>query len=157
MLLTTPPPAFCTKLFLIIFCQLSKYTYPIALGPASLSHEEVERRFNDELVTLRDASCPENMFYSKIHGKDVRMHGELIVSLMDQPERRGMNYMMAGNSIYAARWGYTINLQEVHKKLVPCDECKTKIFRELHLTCPRTIQRVLTTQAELAQDPALQG
>lgn len=60
---------------------------------------------------------------------DMRVHVELICSMMDQPERRGSNYMMGGNSIYGARWGYSINLQAVLKKLVPCATCQERLFR----------------------------
>jgi hypothetical protein len=47
---------------------------------------------------------------------------------MDQPERRGTNCMMGGNSSCGARWGYSINLQEVHSRLVPCQRCQEKSF-----------------------------
>lgn len=107
----------------------AQYTYPIALGPAGVSHEEVETHFNRELNELSDPTRKDNVFYSKIHQQDVRVHVELVVSLMDQPERRGTNCMMGGNSIYAARWGYRCNLQERHHLLSPCESCKTRISR----------------------------
>lgn len=107
---------------------MSKFTYPIALGPANVSHEEIERRFALELRELADTKRADNVMYSKIHGKDVRVHAELVCSLMDQPERRGANYLLGGNSLYGARWGYSINLQEIHHLLVPCDSCKKKLL-----------------------------
>jgi hypothetical protein len=47
---------------------------------------------------------------------------------MDQPERRGANYMLAGNSLNGARWGYTINLQAIQDRLVPCKKCEQQLF-----------------------------
>jgi hypothetical protein len=37
--------------------------------------------------------------------------------------------MLAGNSIYGARWGYSINLNEIHHKLVPCGACQGMLFQ----------------------------
>ena len=107
---------------------VSKFTYPIALGPAALSHETVEKRFSQELDELADCRRQNNIFYSKIHKKDIRVHVELICSLMDQPERRGTNSMLGGNAIYGARWGYTCNLQEIHHRLTPCAACRDKLI-----------------------------
>jgi hypothetical protein len=47
---------------------------------------------------------------------------------MDQPERRGSNNMIAGNSLYGARWAYSINIQQVWRKLVPCQACEKSIL-----------------------------
>ena len=106
----------------------NKFTYPIALGSASASHEEVEQRFSAELAELQDPTDIRNVFYSKIHKKDVRVHAVLTCSLMDQPERRGSNCMIGGNSLYGARWAYSINLQQVWRKLVPCQACEKLIL-----------------------------
>jgi hypothetical protein len=35
--------------------------------------------------------------------------------------------MIGGNSIYGARWGYSVNLQEIHSRLVPCTACHKEI------------------------------
>ena len=106
----------------------SKFTYPIALGPSDVGHEEVEARLARELRELSDPSDDRNVMYSKIHQCDVRVHAVLSCSLMDQPERRGANYMMAGNSLHGARWGYTVNLKEIKGRLVPCKRCEKKLF-----------------------------
>jgi hypothetical protein len=88
----------------------------------------VEELFSNELQELRDPSCEKNVFYSKIHGRDICVHGELICSLMDQPKHRGANSMVGGNSLYGVRWGYSVNLQEIHLRLVPCGECQEKLL-----------------------------
>lgn len=98
------------------------------MGSASVSHEEVEERFSAELAELGDPTNIRNFFYSKIHRKDVRVHAVLRCSLMDQPERRGSNCMIGGNSLYGARWAHSINLQQVWRKLVPCQACEKLIL-----------------------------
>jgi hypothetical protein len=108
----------------------SKFTYPIALGPAEAIHEEVEKRLATELRELSDPSDDRNVMYSKIHQCDIRVHVVLSCSLMDQPERRGANYMLAGNSLNGARWGYTVNLKEIKDRLVPCKRCEKKLFQK---------------------------
>jgi hypothetical protein len=95
---------------------MNQYTYPIALGASSANHKEIEKRFATELEELRDPENSGNVFYSKIHDTNVRVHAVLTCSLMDQPEQRGSSGMMAGNSLYAARWVYSIDLQGVWKK-----------------------------------------
>jgi hypothetical protein len=108
--------------------MLQQFTYPIALGPSGVPHNKVEKRFSDELNQLSDPTRGDNRFYSKIHGRDIRVHAVLMCSLMDQPERRGTNYMVGGNGLYGARWGYSINLQEIKDRLVPCIACHKKII-----------------------------
>lgn len=115
---------------LLFLFVTNKYTYPIALGSSSANHEEVEKRLATELDELRNPGNTANVFYSKIHNADVRVHAVITCSLMDQPERRGSNGMMAGNSLYAARWGYSINLQAVCKKIVPCETCETLLLEK---------------------------
>jgi hypothetical protein len=106
-----------------------KYTYLITIGPSGISHEEVEKLLRNELLELCDHESDHNFFFSKIHGRDIRVHAEIICSLMDQPERRGANFMVGGNSLYGARWGYSVNLQEIHSRLVPCLACQNEIFQ----------------------------
>ena len=105
------------------------YTYPLALGPSTGDHDIVERRFRDELLALSDPGNNNNVFYSGLHKKFVRVHVELLVSLMDQPERRAANYLTRGNSKFGARWGYSISLESVKDVLVPCSNCSTKLLR----------------------------
>jgi hypothetical protein len=54
---------------------------------------------------------------------DVRVHAELNVSSMDQPERRGSNYIMLGGGTYTSRWRHSANLSHVSANLQACDDC----------------------------------
>ena len=73
-------------------------TYPISIGLKSSTHDIVERQFLNECKDL--ATGVGNQFYSTHKKRNVYVHFEIIASLGDQPERRSMNYMMLGNSIY---------------------------------------------------------
>ena len=43
------------------------------------------------------------LFYSKVLNKNVNVHFEVIISLGDQPERRDINYIMNGNSLFSLK------------------------------------------------------
>jgi hypothetical protein len=104
------------------------YTYPVAVGHGKTSHEEVECRFKKELVELGDMDT-KKLFYSKIHGRIVKVIVILVASLMDQPERRSANFMMGGNSTFCARWGFSVNLKELAHRIIPCERCQEELYR----------------------------
>ena len=103
-----------------------EYTYPIALGLSSGDHEVVETEFKNDLLELSDPNCTTNMFYYGKVKEFVRVHVELLVSLMDQPERRSATFLARGNSNLGARWGYSVSLNDVQHTLVPCTVCTAK-------------------------------
>ena len=105
-----------------------EYTYPVALGLSSGNRDVVESKFRDELLELSDATCLKNVFYSATHKGFIRVHVELLVSLMDQPERRSATSISRGNSNVASRWGYSVSLNDVQHKLVPCSDCAKKLL-----------------------------
>ncbi len=104
-----------------------EYTYPIAVMRSTLTHEEVKRLFVDKLTKL--ANNTEGQLFQ--HGpskKNVRVHAELNVSLMDQPERRGSNYVMLGGGTYASHWRHLANLSHVSANLQACDDCLANVL-----------------------------
>lgn len=101
-------------------------TYPIAMGEKGEDHTLVEEKFAIELLELSSADHSP-LIYSKANGGMVRVHVEMCASLMDQPERRSANFLMAGNGVYAARWGYAMNLLAISKVLPACDTCFKKM------------------------------
>ena len=103
-------------------------TYVIAIGRSSSSHESVEKRFNAEMLQLRSGS--NNVFFSKLHGKYVRVHVEVFVSLQDQPEKRQSIYVAMGNSLQTPRWGYSANLSQVASVIPSCDQCHSVMLRD---------------------------
>jgi hypothetical protein len=72
-------------------------TFPIALGKKGHSHEAIELKFAEELQILQSGNCS---MYSKAYGYVVPIYLELLVSLQDQPEWRGMNHLMLGSGKY---------------------------------------------------------
>jgi len=63
------------------------------------------------------------MFYHGGMKKDVFVHLELFVSLMDQPERRSANYIMLGTSTFSARWGHAGDFASVASGIPACTTC----------------------------------
>ena len=53
----------------------------------------------------------------------VMVHFEIICSLRDQPERRSINYIMNGNSLYCPRYGYAYSYSEIIDSIPSCEEC----------------------------------
>ena len=106
------------------------HTYIVAVGPQHVNHECVERRIAKDLRILsgREAGVPAPRFYSKKHGGIVVPHLELISSLADQPMRRFLNGLIAGNGTYGARFGMSIDLAYVLDQVAPCDVCLQKML-----------------------------
>jgi hypothetical protein len=103
------------------------YTYPVALGSATANHDIVEEWFREDLQELSNPQAT-NRFYSGFHKDFVRVHVELVTSLMDQPERRAAVHLTRGNSIFGRRWGYSMQLEKCKDQLVPCDTCSCRLF-----------------------------
>ena len=75
--------------------------------------------------------APTPKFYSKKHGGVLTVHLELISSLADQPMRRFMNGLIAGNGTYGARFGMSIDLASVIDTVAPCDSCLARMLSRL--------------------------
>jgi len=101
--------------------QTTAYTYPIAVGRKGTSHEEVEQEFTKELDRLCSGEMPPFYMGACKQYCDLRCYP--LVSLMDQPERRGANYIGLGNAIWTARWGFSANHKELYANLKACADC----------------------------------
>ena len=97
------------------------HTHVVAIGRKNDCHEEAEAFFKKDLLAL--SSGPPVKFFSKKHGQARNIHAELFVSLQDQPERRGANFMMLGNGLFAARWSFAANLSKVSSLVPSCNDC----------------------------------
>jgi hypothetical protein len=104
------------------------YTYPIALGLDKQSHESVEKKFAEELLSFQKGDAMD--FYHGGIQKNIRVHLELFVSLQDQPERRKVNYIMLGRSSYTAQWGLALDFAAVASGIPCCKHCMHNIFRD---------------------------
>lgn len=96
-------------------------TFPIAAGRKKASHEEVERRFAKELNQLQSQDT--DPFYIGTRKRLASIHFETFATLQDQPERRGSNRMLMGNSAFHCRWGVAADHKQLYPKLRPCSDC----------------------------------
>jgi hypothetical protein len=106
----------------------SLYTYPIAVGLDKQSHESVEKKFAEELLSFQTGDAMD--FYHGGIQKNVRLHLELFASLQDQPERRKVNYIKLGRSSYTAQWGLALDFAAVPSSIPCCKHCMHYIFRD---------------------------
>ena len=109
--------------------QSLRNTYPYAIGLKGTCHEEVERKFKEELAELSKGA--DDWFYERATKKMVRVHAELFVGIQDQPERRGANFLALGNSTYHARFGHSINFKAAHNVLKACKDCYHRLEHNL--------------------------
>jgi len=135
------------------------YTYPIAVGRKSASHEVIEKKFADEMTELR--SGKNNMFYSKVAGTQIPVFIDLFASLQDQPERRSANYIMLGGSRYAARWGHAGDFAAIASGVPGCEKCVSSLFmvgsRSTNIelqSCSQCVNWVLDVNNRLLDFPA---
>ena len=63
-----------------------------------------------KLTDLRNGKG--NVLYSKALNKNAHVHFEVIVPLGDQSEKRDINYIMNGNSLFSSRFGHSTNLKQ---------------------------------------------
>ena len=108
-------------------------TYPLALGPKNSSHEMIEERFKEDLQILQNGSP--QMFYNGHTKSMFRVHAELVLSIQDQPERRGENHIALGMSNYTARFGYLLNVNYVKDLIIPCKLCEQILFSNRNNKC----------------------
>jgi hypothetical protein len=74
-------------------------TFAVAIGPKSESHDPVEAIIGNDLKSMK-ATRTVAFLGGRNHTEPVAISfsAEMYCSLGDQPERRGCNYLMAGNS-----------------------------------------------------------
>ena len=96
-------------------------TYTISIGLKNKCHDAIEREFVKELEQLKNGK--NNLFFSIKRKQYVTVHFEVIAFLGDQPERRAINYIMLGNSMFGARYMYSANISAISKYLPMCTSC----------------------------------
>jgi hypothetical protein len=102
------------------------HTYPLALGRKDADHETVGRLLAADLRTLASG----RPMYSARHGGIVLVRAKIYASLMDQPERRGENHLLNGNSNQHKRYGYSFPWHDFEDVLRPCEKCKNLLLDE---------------------------
>ena len=130
-------------------------TYPIAIGHKGMNHNVIESLYLKELQQLSEGV--DNVFYSTTHQKNICVHLEVIIALGDQPERRSMNYLMHGNSLYGSRFGYSSNTYEIADKLPFCNKCYSEfksLSRHKDSVCSKCLRWDVMTNISLSSTPA---
>lgn len=98
-----------------------EYTYPLAVGNKDNPHLLVEHELSLDLQLLRDGKA--GKFYLGCTRQWVEVVGDILVTIMDQPERRKTNFMAQGNGSYSCRFGVSANHRELYKFLRACSKC----------------------------------
>ena len=101
-------------------------TYIVSLGHKGCDHNKIEQKIVRELNEL--AEVENNYFDSSALKKKVKVYLQIMVSLGDQPERRQLNYIMNGNSLYGSRYGYAYKTIDLMHVLPSCEKCKFEIM-----------------------------
>jgi hypothetical protein len=114
------------------------YTYPVVMGPKGISHEEVDFVVAQDLERLQSAEGV--LAYSKKHGGLIRLCGaKVIVSLQDQPERRGENHLAGVAFLLHRRFGWSFPWPEFANVLKPSDSCRAIMLNtSVPWECPRS-------------------
>jgi hypothetical protein len=98
------------------------YTYPVAFGKSSCSHEEVEEQFAEDLKKLSNSKYGLSFYHGGLQKIGV-VHLELFTSLQDQPEQHAANFIMLGGGTFAASWGHAGDFAAVAFGLPACTSC----------------------------------
>ena len=101
----------------------------------------------------------DNKFYSAKNNKTITVHFEIIAFLDDQPERRSINKLMLGNSIFGARYLYAVNVKSIARILPLCDTCLHKAKMDIKYisnkkSCKHCLQWNMTSNNDIVKfDP----
>ena len=101
-----------------------KMVYPIAVGPKGKSHHKVIEKIMDDIRQMNREHYRENplCLYNHSTKSIVKLSVHLICVTQDQPERRGFCSLLTGGKTHG-RWGYSVDLQNIYEKLIPCNVC----------------------------------
>ena len=106
----------------------SRATFPLAIGPKSESHDFIEKVIGADMKKL--STTRQYGFIGARHNRDterITFSAKMYVSLGDQPERRGGNYLMGGNSRAHCRWRYACDVKQLVDLLPSCKSCIQKM------------------------------
>ena len=103
-------------------------------GKKAHVHNEVFEKTNKEITSFisNDQVSKGRKFYMKLVDSMVNVHLRQICTLADQPERRELTSINAGNGVFTGQWGYSGNLYAIWAVIVPCVKCREKMFEELN-------------------------
>jgi hypothetical protein len=96
-------------------------TFMIALSRKNKSHEDMEAEYRKEKLPLQDPQV-DNWFYWKEVGRDVKVYGELFVSLQDKPERCGSMFLTLGSGVFSPCWRRSCNYNAISEFMPSCTQ-----------------------------------
>ena len=102
-------------------------TYPLAVGPKGMDHRKIQKIIFDDLSRHSSTNRPFLSYSGK--GKNILpITLDVFAYLGDQPERRGVNYLMLGGSTHHARWRYCCNVGAMVDVLRACCACEKRFL-----------------------------
>ena len=103
-------------------------TFPIACGPGKADHNTIFVALKKSLNLL---TAGNDVVWSHHHGRWTTLRAHLIAFLMDQPERRGTNCLLGGNSKQHALFGISCNFDNLERQFSACPKCLRAATRYL--------------------------
>ena len=99
-------------------------TFPIAIGPKSESHDELEGIIALDLKKMANKRIPGFIgYHNGFRPEEITFLAEMFLSLGDQPNRRGGNCLLAGNSKSHRRWRYCCDISQLRNVFPACQQC----------------------------------
>jgi hypothetical protein len=103
-------------------------TFPLVIGLKSDSHDRVERIIGDDMKNMANSHIPAFLGRnSSLPPEEITFSAMMFLSLGDQPERRGGNYLQCGNALTHTRWRVAGNLHKLQKVLPACRDCYARM------------------------------
>jgi hypothetical protein len=96
-------------------------TFMIALSWKNKSHEDMEAEYRKEILSLQDPKV-DNWFFWKEFGKDVKVYGELFVSLQDNPEQCGSMFLAMESGAFSPCWRRSCNYNVISEFMPSCTQ-----------------------------------
>ena len=102
-------------------------TYCIAIGPKGTNHQLVIKKILDNLASFVSTNTP-LYSYTGVGEIPIPLSLTIFAYLGDQPERRQLNSLMAGNSTHHARWRYSCNISKITSVMRACTKCEDRFL-----------------------------
>jgi hypothetical protein len=95
-------------------------TFPFACGPGKADHNIISQALRHSLDKVQASAVTVR---SDHHGCWTTLRAHVIAFLMDQPERRGTNCLLGGNSKQHIAFGVSSDFENLERKFLACPKC----------------------------------
>jgi hypothetical protein len=96
-------------------------TFPISCGPGKADHNVVFQALQDSLTKLEVSP---QLMWSNRHQQWTYVRCQLVALLKDQPERRGSNNLLGGNSLQHALFALSCHFENLQRCFASCTRCR---------------------------------